>query len=118
MFGSLIFDFLSLCAAAVLAKPLQIVDENIPSSSISNLIDAAFVSNSSTNTSILNTPATNFMSITCDGDSYGFNPNIADCEGAAQMVAPSTEQLIWRDRVPGLPGDFFPLPFAVFGGKS
>lgn len=119
MFLCHIFGFLSLCALAILAKPLQITTGNAPSQSVSaNLIDAAFVSDVSISTSALNNSAQNSMSIDCNGALYGFNPNIADCQGAAQAIVPDSDQVIWGERHTGLPGDVFPLPFAVFGGKS
>lgn len=115
MFVCRIFSFLSLCATAVLAKPLQIVDESALTSSRSSLIDAAFVPNLSNSTPALN--ASGSFKLECDGALYGFSPNIADCENAAQSVVPDTEQLIWRERRTGSEGEYFPLPFAVFGGK-
>ena len=119
MFLCHIFSFLSLCAVAILAKPLQITSGNAPRQSVSaNLIDAAFASDVSTSTSALNNSAQNSMSIDCNGALYGFNPNIADCQGAAQAIVPDIHQTIWGERHTGLPGDVFPLPFAVFGGES
>lgn len=118
MFLCHIFSFLSLCAVAILAKPLRITAEKVPSPSVSaNLIDAAFVSDVSISASALNTSAPNSMSIDCNGALYGFNPNIADCQGAAHTIVPDSDQIIWGERHTGL-GDVFHLPFAVFGGKS
>ncbi|CAD6563575.1 MAG: hypothetical protein ASARMPRED_000064 [Alectoria sarmentosa] len=119
MFLYHVFSFLSLCAVAILAKPLQITSGNAPRQSVSaNLIDAAFASDVSISTSASNTSAQNSMSIDCNGALYGFNPNIADCQGAAQAIVPDIGQTIWGERHTGLPGDVFPLPFAVFGDKA
>lgn len=119
MFCGHIFSVLSLYADGILAKPLQIAAEKTPSPFLSlSLIDAAFVSNTSTGSPALNTSAENALSIECNGALYGFNPNIADCEGAARMIEPNSEEIIWGQRHTGLPRDTFPLPFAVFGGKS
>ena len=115
MFIWRILSFLSLCACAVLAKPLRITSENSLRSSLSDLVNAAFVSNISSGTPALN-PSANF-NVECNGAHYGFNPNIADCERAAQSIIPDSEQLIWRERHTGTAEEFFPLPFAVFGGK-
>lgn len=112
MFICRIFSFVSLYTGAVLAKPLRIVNENTLSPSVSNVVDAAFGSNVSTSTLAL----ANY-NIECNGTLYGFNPNIADCENAAQSIMPDREQITWSERRPGSPGDFFSLPFAVFGGK-
>ena len=115
MFVCRAFSFLSLYAGAVLAKPLRIVNENTLSPSVSNLLDATFGPNVSASTPALGPPA-NF-NIECNGALYGFNPNIADCEGAAHSVMPDREPIHWGERRTGLPGDYFPLPFVVFGGK-
>lgn len=112
MFICRIFSFVSLYTGAVLAKPLRIVNENTLSPSVSNIVDAAFGLNVSTSTLA---PAN--YNIECNGTLYGFNPNIADCENAAQSIMPDREQITWSERRPGSPGDFFSLPFAVFGGK-
>lgn len=118
MFIWLIFSSLSLCAGAILAKPVQKTKENPPSPSVlTSPIDAAFVSDISISSPALNTSATNSLQIECNGAVYGFDPNIADCQGAAQSIIPDTDQMIWGERHTGLPDDIFPLPFAVFGGK-
>ena len=107
MFVCQIFTFLSLCAGAILAKPLQMTTEG--SASPPNHIDVP---------PALNISAQNAMSIECNGALYGFNPNIADCEGAAQSISPDSDQMLWRERETGVRGDYFPLPFVVFGGES
>ena len=118
MFICHIFSFLSLCAGAILAKPLRTITNETSISSVSpDLIRAVFASNTSTSIPALNTSAEDFL-VDCDGALYGFNPNIADCERAAQSIIPDTDEIIWGERHSGLPEDFFPLPFAVFGGKS
>ena len=114
MFVGPLFSVSSLCTIVVRAKPLQ-----SPSASLSSsVVDAAFVSNISTGSSALNTTAENAFNIKCDGNRYGFNPNIADCEGAVQTIAPEWEPFVWGQRHTGLPVGTFTLPFAVFGGKS
>ena len=110
-----VLSFSSLCMSAVLAKPLRITNENNLSPSPSNLIDLAFGSNVSNGTTDTE-PSANF-NVQCDGDLYGFNPNIADCERAAQSIIPDRQQIVWGERHAGLPFEIFPLPFAVFGGK-
>lgn len=115
MFICRIFGVLSICAGAVLglAKPLQIVNED--TLSLPNLIDSAFKPNV-TNSTPTSEPSANF-NVHCNGTLYGFNLDIADCERAADSVIPDAEQLVWADRHLGSPGEFFPLPFLVFGGE-
>ena len=119
MFAGPLFSVLSLCTIVILAKPLQMsTEENRNASLSSSVVDAAFVSNVSTSSGALNTTAENAFNIECDGNRYGFNPNIADCEGAVQTIAPEWEPFVWGQRHTGLPVGTFTLPFAVFGGKS
>ena len=119
MFAGPVSRVLSLCTIVVLAKPLQVTAEENPSASLSSgVVDAAFVSNISTGSSAWNTSAENSFNVECDGNLYGFYPNIADCEGAVQSFDPDSEQIIWGERHTGLPIETFPLPFVVFGGKS
>ena len=115
MFVYRILSFSSLCIGAALAKPLRMTNENNLSPSLSNLIDLAFGSNVSNGTTGME-PSANF-NVQCDGALFGFNPNIADCERAAQSIIPDREQLLWGERHTGVAADFFPLPFAVFGGE-
>ena len=115
MFVCRVLSFSLLSISAALAKPLRITNENNLSPSLSNVIDLAFGSNVSNSTTAMEAPA-NF-NVQCDGALYGFNPNIADCERAAQSIIPDREPFIWGERHTGLTVDFFPLPFAVFGGK-
>lgn len=116
MFVCRILSFSSLSVSAALAKPLRITNENNLSPSLSNVIDLAFGSNVSNGTTAME-PSANF-NVQCNGALYGFNPNIADCERAAQSIIPDREPFIWGERHTGLSIEFFPLPFAVFGGKS
>lgn len=114
-----VLNFLSLSAGAILAKPLQLTIEKRQSTSVSpDILDAPFLSNIPTGTPALNTSASNAINVECNGALYGFNPSIADCEGAAQSIIRDSDQLIWGERDTGLPGDVFPLPFVVFGGRS
>ncbi|KAL9137050.1 MAG: hypothetical protein Q9175_001728 [Cornicularia normoerica] len=119
MFCGHLFSILSLYAGGILAKPLQIAAKKTPSPFLSlSLINTTFISNISTGSPALNTSAENALSIECNGALYGFNPNIADCEGAARMIEPNSEEIIWGQRHTGLPRDTFPLPFAVFGDRA
>lgn len=74
--------------------------------------------NTSTSTPALNTSAENILSIECNGNLYGFNPNTADCEGAALSIVPDSDQITWAERHTGVQEPFLSLPFAVFGGRS
>ena len=118
MFIRCISTFLSLCAGAVLAKPLRLLNEDTLNPATPTVIDAAFASNHTSSSNALDVAVEEAFHIECNGALYGFYPNIADCENAAASVIPDGEPIIWGERHTGIPGDFFPLPFGVFGGKS
>lgn len=55
--------------------------------------------------------------IKCDGQSYGFDPNIPDCMTAIQYFLPSREQTTYAQRgSPAERGSAYPLPLRIMGG--
>ena len=55
--------------------------------------------------------------IKCDGKSYGFDPNIADCMTAIQYFLPSRAQTTYAQRgSPAQREGVFPLPLRIMGG--
>lgn len=95
------------------ATPLQSQDVQPLVANIStNMI---FPENMDTSTTIGS--GGNALNVQCNGNTYGFNPNIADCEQAKSYIVPDSEQILWGERHTGLPAEIFPLPYAIFGGK-
>lgn len=56
--------------------------------------------------------------VDCDGETYGFNPNIRDCEQAKQDWAPDAKVWTLGERRTGLPPDTVPLPYRVMGPRG
>lgn len=55
--------------------------------------------------------------IKCDGNSYGFYPDIPDCMTAIQYFLPSREQTTYARRgSPAERGSEYPLPLRIMGG--
>lgn len=108
--------FISLCASAAWANPLQTTDgqamELSTSPNITGLILPSNVSALNLNASI-----GRGFDIRCDGANYGYSPDIADCEGAREYITPDSTQMEFGERHTGLPGTVFPLPFLMMGGK-
>ena len=88
MFTCCLFNFLALSTGVViLAKPLQMTATEISQSvpELPNFNDAAIVFNTSAGRDRApNASADDNFAVECNGAMYGFNPNIADCEGAAR----------------------------------
>ena len=80
------------------------------------LSDPIFPSNASTPP--LDTSAGNNLNIRCDGATYGYNPDIIDCESAKEYIDP--EMTIWTmgERHTGLPEITVPLPYRIMGDKG
>ena len=114
-----LLTIICVCICDVLANPLQLPDtQTLVLGESKNLTNSMFASNATTNVSAQNTSFGRSLTLSCNGTRYGFNPNIADCEGAVALIVPDTDQMVWGLRHTGLsPDDVFPLPFVVFGGK-
>lgn len=70
-------------------------------------------------TNPLNASPEHSPNIRCDGESYGFNPNIADCMTAIQYFLPSRAQTTYAQRgTPAQKGTVFPLPLRIMGGMD
>ena len=56
--------------------------------------------------------------VVCDGETYGYNPNIRDCEQAKEDWAPDAKVWTLGERRTGLPPDTVPLPYRVIGPRG
>lgn len=56
--------------------------------------------------------------VDCDGDTYGYHPNIRDCEQAKEDWAPDAKVWTLGQRRTGLPSDTVPLPYRVMGPRG
>lgn len=66
----------------------------------------------------LNASADNALNIRCDGETYGYNPNIVDCEGAKEYLTPDARTWTFGERHTGLPQYTLPLPYRVMGDRG
>lgn len=60
--------------------------------------------------------ASNEVHIQCDGDKYGYNPNVGDCENARTIYKRSAVPFTFGERHMGHGSGVFPLPFRFMGG--
>ena len=86
-----------LSAASIIVKP----------TSLSNISLAA-----------LNASAENRFNVHCDGATYGYNPNIIDCEQAVDYLIPDTTIWTFGQRHTGLPEVTVPLPYRIMGDRG
>ena len=102
----------SIWALAISAMPLQGAHGQTAKLSTATSLDLLVPSNAS-----FQDLDASSLNIRCDGAKYGFNPSLADCEGARSYIAPESTQFTFGDRHTGLPEGTFPLPYMMMGGR-
>lgn len=60
--------------------------------------------------------ASNVLQVQCDGEKYGFNPEVADCENARSYYKRSSQLFTYGERHSGHGIHVFPLPYRLMGG--
>ena len=107
---------LSSCLIA-LAIPLQSIEDSaLKLSPVPTIVKPETLLNASV--SPLETSGENALNIQCDGDTYGYNPSILDCEDAQGYLPSGTQTFAFSERHAGLPLGTIPLPFRVMGSQA
>lgn len=91
-------------------------DSALKLSTIPNIVKPVFPPNASI--SQLNASAENAFNIRCDGETYGYNPNIIDCEDAKEYLLQDTRMWTFGERHTGLPEPILPLPYRLMGDRG
>ena len=60
--------------------------------------------------------SSNAIQVQCDGEKYGFNPNVGDCQNARSYYKRSSKLFTFGERHSGHAIDVFPLPYRLMGG--
>ncbi|MCJ1458627.1 hypothetical protein MMC28_009001 [Mycoblastus sanguinarius] len=66
---------------------------------------------------LFNASAENDIGVHCDGGTYGFSPNVADCETGQYQIPGDTEVFQFVER-PNAAGNDLPLPFRLLGDQG
>ncbi|CAD6592516.1 MAG: hypothetical protein ASARMPRED_006380 [Alectoria sarmentosa] len=91
-------------------------DSALKLSPIPNIVKPIFPPNASI--SQLDVSTENVLNIRCDGETYGYNPNIPDCEDAKEYLVPDTKMWTFGERHTGLPEPILPLPYRLMGDRG
>ena len=81
-----------------------------------NVVEPLYPSNAST--SPHDTSTENSLTIHCDGEVYGHNPSIRDCDSISKYLTPDETIWTFAQRHSGLPPDTVPLPFLLMGDQG
>lgn len=99
--------------ALTFASPLQDAgDQTIQLSSV----DFRSPANLSDNETAIRLNVSNEIRIQCDGEKYGFNPDVADCQNARSYYKRSSTPFTYGERHSGHGINVFPLPYRLMGG--
>ncbi|CAF9911481.1 MAG: hypothetical protein ALECFALPRED_007335 [Alectoria fallacina] len=105
--------------STVFAKPLQAVDDQTLQADPDDLRLPSQSSNlpltSNATSPLVNTSVSLDVSIECDGDEYGFKPDVDDCTNALGRQLVGREQIRFGQRGSISSEKFFPLPYRLMG---
>ncbi|KAL9074960.1 MAG: hypothetical protein Q9161_001890 [Pseudevernia consocians] len=114
MFSTIIFVLVSLLALK-LASTLQAAgDQTIQLSPL----DFRLPVSTSENQSAIRLNASNAIQVQCDGEKYGFNPNVPDCQNARSYYKRSSQLFTYGERHSGHGINVFPLPYRLMGDEA
>ena len=113
MFASLLLALNVSPALTFASPPSNGEDQTIQLSPLDQLLPA----NVSKDDPATSFNASNDLQIQCDGEKYGFNPNVTDCQIARAYYKRSSQLFTYGERHSGQPIEVFPLPFRLMGGK-
>ena len=104
---SVLIVVLAFCLILTLAGPLQDAGEQTTQLLPTNISGTEFPGFN----------ASNELKIECNGQKYGFNPNVPDCQNARTLYKRSAQLFTYGERHSGHGPDVFPLPFRLMGGE-
>ena len=120
MFLQLSYPLFVSLSFTILAKPLQASDDQTFQSDLSDLRLSSQSSsqplNSNATSSLLNESMPNDLSINCNGEAYGFEPDIEDCTNLLSRQEVGRTLIKFGQRGSISPQKFFPLPYRIMGG--
>lgn len=113
MLSTSIYPLIACFSCTLLAKPVQSVNDlgDLRQPSHPSSLLSAFNA-----TSLVNVSVSNDMSIRCDGEVYGFKPDINDCMSALQHHQIGREQASFGRRGSFRSEKTIPLPYRMMGG--
>lgn len=81
-------------------------------------VDFPLPANVSENETANTLNTSNAIQVQCDGEKYGFNPDVSDCEKARSYYKRSSQLFTYGERHSGHEVNVFPLPYRLMGGRQ
>lgn len=107
-------------SSTILAKPLRAAndqtlqsnfgDRHLPSQPSDQPLTTNVIS------TLINVSASNDLSVTCNGEVYGFKPDIEDCTSALRRQRVGRAHISFGKRGSSRPDKFIALPYRLMGG--
>ena len=107
--------------STLLAKPLVAVSDQTLQSDLNDVRQPSQSPNLNLDPPgtplVLNTSLSKDAIIKCDGDEYGFNPDVNDCTSALAHQSPGRTRLRFGQRGSVSAEKYFALPYRLMGGS-
>ena len=120
MFMQLSYPLFVSFSSTILAKPLQAAGDQTLQSDLGDLrLSSQSLTqplNSNATSSLLNVSMSNELSINCNGEVYGFKPDIDDCADILRRQQVGRAQVNFGQRGSISPEKFSSLPYRLMGG--
>ena len=120
MLLGLIYSLLACLSCALLAKAVGYVNEPTPESHTSDLRQpshtSSLLSTFNATSSLMDASVPNDVSIRCDGNEYGFEPDVEDCTSALTHQMVGRAQMKFGQRGSISSESFVHLPYRLMGG--
>ena len=120
MLSDLMCSIIACFSCALLAKAVQNVNDQLPKSDPNDLHlpshPLSILSISNATSSLVNASTSNDMSVKCDGNKYGFKPDVNDCTSVLRRQLVGRVQMKFGPRGSIIPENFVSLPYRLMGG--
>lgn len=114
MFKSFVLVLICPLASTFASSLQEVGDHTIQLSPVTFRLPA----NTSNDESAIQLNASNVLRVQCDGEKYGFNPDVPDCQQARSYYKRSSQLFTYGERHSGHGIDVFPLPYRLMGDEA
>lgn len=119
MFSPLVYSLLACLSSTLLAKPLQATDLQADQDDFRLPSQSSYPPvTSNASLAPLNVSTLNDISIECDGEKYGFKPDVEDCTSAIQHLQIGGKRIKFAQRGSVGSEGYVHLPYRLMGDEA